>query len=278
MAGDPTIDTPPPFITLRAGGAPSPIVISVPHAGRFYPTGIDRDRAVSWSVLHDLEDRYADRLIQPAVADGAVAIVATHARAWIDLNRAAEDRETSPSSPHGKAGLGLVPQRLGGRNLWRRMASDEAIDARVAALHRPYHEAVSSALAAAHARHGIALLIDCHSMPPIVTRDPPRLVVGDRHGTTAADWIAENLVEAARSHGLTAARNRPYAGAYGLARHSDPKRNIHAIQLEFDRSLYLDGALREPSDGLTATSGLLAQLCRAALRPDRSESFPQAAE
>jgi len=278
MAGDPMLDTPPPFVRLGPATAVSPLVIAVPHAGRFYPAPIDRERAVAWSVLHDLEDRYADRLITGAVAEGAVAIVATHARAWIDLNRAADDREGSPASPHGRAGLGLIPQRLGGRPLWRHMPDDAAIDARVEALHRPYHQAVSLALADARARHGFAILIDCHSMPPIAGESPPRLVIGDRHGTSTAPWVVERLTDAAQAFELHPARNRPYAGAYGLTRHGSPRDDVHAVQLEFDRRLYLDAMLREPSPALDATADLFAGLCRTILPSGRSETFPLAAE
>ena len=39
-----------------------------------------------------------------------------------------------------------------------------------------------------------------------------------------------------------------------------PKRNVHAIQVEFDRSLYLDAALDAPGAGLADTAYLLRDM------------------
>jgi N-formylglutamate amidohydrolase len=60
-------------------------------------------------------------------------------------------------------------------------------------------------------------------------------------------------------------RNAPYAGAHILARHGRPDRACHAVQLEFDRRLYLDAGLSEPSAGLATARMLLARLAKAAL-------------
>jgi N-formylglutamate amidohydrolase len=72
-----------------------------------------------------------------------------------------------------------------------------------------------------------------------------------------------------KSHGFTAALNHPYAGDYILRRHAKPRANIHAIQLEVDRSLYLDADLRQPGPGIERLqlliSGLLEALADEAL-------------
>lgn len=267
MSGAPPPDplAPPPFLERLPDAAGLPVVISVPHAGRFYPPEIDGRRAVGWQQLRDLEDRYADRLIGPAVAAGATAIVATHARAWIDLNRAPGDRPDRPESPHGRAGLGVIPLRLGGRALWRAIPDAEDVAARVEALHRPYHAAIGAALSATRRRFGHALLIDCHSMPPIASGPgrAARIVIGDRHGASARADIVMAIEAAAARAEVPALRNTPYAGAYTIDAHSDPERGLHAVQLEFDRSLYLEPGLREPGARLPAIADLLGELCRA---------------
>ena len=52
-------------------------------------------------------------------------------------------------------------------------------------------------------------------------------------------------------------------GGYTLERHGRPGAGFHALQLEFDRSLYLDAALRQPGDGLDAAAQLLADIVAA---------------
>ena len=62
--------------------------------------------------------------------------------------------------------------------------------------------------------------------------------------------------------GARAAHNRPYAGGYALERHAAPRRGIHALQLEVDRSSYLDEDLREVGPGFATTATLVATLVR----------------
>jgi N-formylglutamate amidohydrolase len=268
---------PPPFLKLTPPVAPVPLVIAVGHAGRFYPSALDQERAVAWETLHELEDRFADRLIGGAVAAGATAIIATHARGWIDLNRAEQDTD---ASPHARAGLGIVPQRLAGRPLWRRPTPAAWIAERIETSHRPYHDAIAAALRDAVDRHGHALLVDCHSMPPILVGSSrgAQIVIGDRHGVTAAPRIPASILEAARREGHHAARNAPYAGAHTIERHADPANGIHAVQIETDRRLYLDASLREPSDGLGTARRLFARLCAAGVMALEAEPQRFAAE
>jgi len=249
-------------------------VLSVPHAGRFYPPAIMADCAVPLATLEELEDRHADLLVTRAVAEGAVAIVARVARAWIDLNRGEEDRDPAPgsgipASARSRSGLGLIPRRIGRRELWCAAPSPASIDARLATVHRPYHEAVAQALAEACRHHGHAVLIDCHSMPPLSGARAPRVVIGDRHGRMAAQGLAALLAQHVREAGFRAAINAPYAGAHGITRHGDPARGIHAVQVEIDRTLYLRADMRSISDGLGQTQALLASLGRQAVAATR---------
>lgn len=229
----------------------SPVVVSVPHAGREYPLSLRAALRGSLDTLLPLEDRLVDRVALAARSDETL-LVARRARAWIDLNRAEHERDPrvdegadATAAPYlsakVKSGLGLVPRRASGTaDLWRRRWSAEEIAARLDADHRPYHHALGCALAAAHARFGIAVLIDLHSMPPLPGTAPAAVVIGDRFGRSASGQIIARIEATARAHALRAAFNAPYAGGYILERHAAPARNVHAVQIELDRALYLD--------------------------------------
>ncbi|MBX3594596.1 N-formylglutamate amidohydrolase [Sphingomonas sp.] len=259
----------PPYDRHGPAEPASPVVLSVPHAGRDYPLALRAALRVAPATLIALEDRHADTLA--LAARGAETLfVATRPRAWIDLNRAETERdprvdEGADPIPDGamslklRSGLGLIPRRVGGADLWRRRFSDEEVRARIGKDHRPYHAALADALAAARARFGVAVLIDVHSMPPLA-RGGARLVIGDRFGRAAATRFVSRIEASAHSAGVRTALNTPYAGGYVLARHADPGTNIHAIQLEFDRSLYLDRRQREPGAGFDATVALLRRV------------------
>lgn len=262
------------FERLGPAFAATPLVMAVPHAGRLYPDELIADSAVLPSQLEELEDRHADLLIGRPVMHGAVAFVARGARAWIDLNRAEEDLDPilrdppgsgPPATARARSGLGLIPRRIGRRDLWRRGPSPADASARIADVHRPYHAAIAGALDDALARHGYAVLLDCHSMPPLSGLRPARIVIGDRHGKTAAAGMAARLAAVARSEGYTAALNAPYAGAHGIECHGRPKDGVHAIQIEVDRSLYLMRDMRTVSAGLDAVRSLIGVLARSAI-------------
>ena len=44
-------------------------------------------------------------------------------------------------------------------------------------------------------------------------------------------------------------RNKPYAGGYITERYGRPRNNVHAIQIELNRSLYADEASLLPHHG-----------------------------
>lgn len=123
---------------------------------------------------------------------------------------------------------------------------------RIVAAHRPYHAQLATLLEVTRARFGIAVLLDLHSMPPIAG-SRTRIVIGDRFGRAAGSRFVRRVEEAVGSAGLSHARNAPYAGGHILERHGHPREGIHAIQLEIDRSLYLDPRFDQLGSGFEAT-------------------------
>lgn len=255
-----------------------PVLLSVPHAGRDYPADVYDALRLHPGALVRLEDRYADLLARRSIQLGQPVIMANRARAWIDLNRDEQDidaemvqgavRADYPApGVKQRGGLGLIPRRLlGDGDLWKRQFTRAEVEHRITSLHQPYHEAINEVLERMRQRFGVAILLDLHSMPPIrsaVTGPAPQFVIGDRFGKSAASQYAELLMSRLQAHGFLAALNHPYAGAYILRRHAKPRANIHAIQLEVDRSLYLDPDLRQPGAGLPRLSALIPALVTA---------------
>ncbi|MEG3163017.1 N-formylglutamate amidohydrolase [Sphingomonas sp. PB2P19] len=261
----------------RTGALPpaSPVVMSVPHAGRDYPAALRQALRVPLATVLPLEDRHIDAVAR-AARTVETLIVQDRARAWIDLNRSEDERdpkvdEGAPpralvhQSAKLRSGLGLVPRRASGAgDLWGRRFADADVMRRIADDHRPYHAALSQALAAARTRFGVAVLLDVHSMPPLGTPgSAARIVLGDRFGHSADARFVARLEAEGTGSGHATALNAPYAGGHILERHADPAGGIHAIQLEFDRSLYLDRRLDAPGTGFADTAALLGRMLAA---------------
>lgn len=282
--------------------SPIPVLIAVPHAGRAYPGSLlERMRNPGFAALR-LEDRFVDRLAEGiAEQTGATLLVAHAPRAMIDLNRAADDidwdmfgrgapEDVGSYTPgRARSGLGLIPRRLPGLGeLWKRRHDEADLQARIAGIHEPYHACLAETLADLRDRWGAALLLDLHSMPPLSLRGghaTPEFVLGDRFGSTCHGVLIGSAFNYFAEMRRGTAHNRPYAGGYVLERHGDPAQGLHAVQLEIDRSSYLDPRLIEPGAGFAAMVHLLSGLVRrlaqevAALgSPDTGASWVEAAE
>jgi N-formylglutamate amidohydrolase len=269
-----------PFFRIGPERPASPVILSVPHAGRDYGPHLLNAARLGKEVLETLEDRLVDRLIWRATALGMTAFVARAPRLEIDLNR--EEREIDPSliappppsgtliqSARTRGGLGLIPSRITGSGpIWRERIPRTELERRIGRIHQPYHAALADALAAARARFGEAVLLDCHSMPPRHRPDndgnrPAAIVFGDRHGTTISADLLDAAMTASRATGYRTAANAPYAGGYIVGRHGQPRTGVHAVQIEIDRSAYLDANLRTPGPGFEAMARLIAGVAQA---------------
>jgi len=268
----------PPFFRIGPERPVSPVILSVPHAGRDYRPALLRAARLPQAALETLEDRLVDRLVWRATANGATAFVARAPRAEIDLNR--DEREIDPSqiapplpaaglvqSARTRGGIGLVPSRITGLGpIWRERISRAELDRRIDSVHRPYHAALEAALGHARIRFGGAILLDCHSMPPRPRGEGANgatVIFGDRHGTTISADLLDAAVAAARALGYRTACNAPYAGGYVVGRHGRPQRGVHALQIELDRALYLDRDLRAPGPGFEGACRLIAAVAGA---------------
>lgn len=259
---------------LIAPARPSPVILSVPHAGRLWSARMAALLRVAPDRLLPLEDRYADLIAGDAAKSGAAVIVARMPRGWIDLNRAEQDIDATMIDPPGergrtpslkvRGGLGLIPRRLAGvGDIWRGGITRDDLDQRIATVHRPYHEAIQAMIGERRRAFGCAVLIDLHSMPPLVGSDA-RIVIGDRFGRTAAGRFSARLRAECEAAGLTVAENSPYAGGHLIERHGDPRDGVHALQIEVDRSLYLKPGLVDPDrDAVARLRAMIARACLA---------------
>lgn len=200
--------------------------------------------------LRSAEDALVDRLIGTAAAARGVAVLCGGvSRAYVDLNRDPDELDPllieavddGPVSPRVAAGYGVIPRLTGdGRPLYARRLSRAEADARIAAHHAPYHARLDARMRAAREAYGRAVLVDWHSMPPSRDPDPPRVVIGDRHGESCSPGLTRRLQALFEAEGWKTALNAPYAGGWSTVRWGRPSDGFEAVQIELDRGLYLD--------------------------------------
>lgn len=246
-----------------------PVVMASPHSGRDYPPAFLAASRLSMAQLRRAEDPLVDALLA-GITDVPV-LTARHGRAFLDLNRADDELDpamfdaplpvTARQTERVGAGLGVLPRVAAqGLDIYRRRMAPSEAEARLAALHRPWHAHIAELLARARARHGFAILIDCHSMPQPSGVLPPQIVLGDRYGLSASPELVLLIETHFAAAGWRVVRNTPYAGGYTTAFHGAPDVCIHAVQIEIDRSLYVDTQRMTPTAGFTAVAAAMAGL------------------
>ena len=263
------VESEPPFVVRRPAGAlASPLVFASPHSGRLYPAGLMAASQLDALAIRRSEDALVDQLVLGGLEVGASLICAAFARAYIDVNR--EPYELDPGmfedelpdfargcSPRVAAGLGSIARIVGeGQEIYDRKLTFAEARSRIEAIHEPYHAALKALVEQAQAGYGAALLVDWHSMPAAaarpVGRDGCDVVLGDRFGSSCAARVIDAVEAAFSDLGYRVSRNTPYAGGYTTEAYGRPLAGSHSLQVELNRSLYLDEASLEPHAGYEA--------------------------
>lgn len=259
---------------------PTPLVFASPHSGRHYPAEMLAAAAVEADALRQSEDAFVDALIAPSARAGAAVITARYGRAWMDLNREPWELDQTMFSDdlpafaqvrtaRVAAGLGAIARLAGeGREIYARKLTFAEASARVEGTHRPYHQALGELLTRARAAHGLAVLIDWHSMPEAAARTAvtPRhgkgcdIVLGDRFGAACTRKLTDLVEKELEGMGYRVARNAPYAGGYTTEHYGRPAERTHALQIEISRALYLNEETLEPTGGLAKLTADIGRL------------------
>lgn len=245
-----------PYRLRRPEKRTSFVVFSSPHSGCEYPTEMLERSVLSPQALRSSEDAYVDRLFEDTPNYGAAFLNAIYPRAWVDLNRRSDELDPALiESVLGRglnarvlSGLGVIPRVVaGGRAIYSGKLTRAEADLRVAQVWQPYHLMLETLLRETKALFGQVLLVDCHSMPREALKQAktstgarPEIVIGDRYGASASGALVDGIEAAFRAEGFEVLRNVPFAGAYISQHYGRPAQRQHCVQIEVDRSLYMD--------------------------------------
>lgn len=255
----------PPFVVRTPPLQTGPFVFCSPHSGSIYPDSFIAQSRLTPLSLRKSEDCFVDELFAPVAAVGAPLLAARFPRAFLDVNR--EPYELDPELFDGPlpdfantqsvrvaGGLGTIARIVAdGEEIYRRRLPLNSGLARIEQLYIPFHAALFDLIEQTRRRFGYAILIDCHSMPSASMAPAggprPDIVLGDRFGASADCRITRFLKEALTGLGYEVHMNRPYAGGYITEHYGRPAREMHAVQIEINRGLYLDEHTLQPTTG-----------------------------
>ena len=246
-----------------------PVVASSPHSGRRYAQDFLNSSRLDHLAIRRSEDAFVDDLIAGLPDHGIPTVAALFPRAFVDPNR--EPYELDPAmfdaplprwvnsrSPRVKTGLGTVPRVVaGGAEISRGKLAPQEAEARIKQCYVPYHDALVALIEETRRTFGSACLVDCHSMPSAGndgSRQKADVVIGDRFGASCDRSVTAAATAALRDLGLTVRRNDPYPGGFITEHYGRPDHDVHALQFEFNRALYMnEQTMRRIGKGMEST-------------------------
>ncbi|WP_371347347.1 N-formylglutamate amidohydrolase [Ancylobacter sp. IITR112] len=263
----------PAFEIVQPASLRAPFLFNSPHSGVVYPRAFVEQSRLDLPVLRRSEDSFVDRLFGEVTRFGMGFMRAHFPRCYLDVNR--EPYELDPRMFEGRlpsyantrsmrvaGGLGTIARIVGeAQEIYgRRIPVDEAI-ARIESLYKPYHRSLRQLMAQMQRSFGVAVLVDCHSMPSGCQRDGRiDIVIGDRYGTSCAGIIPDTIEAELRRRGYSVVRNKPYAGGFITEHYGNPASGMHAVQIEINRALYMHEASYQPSENFALVQNDLLEV------------------
>jgi N-formylglutamate amidohydrolase len=244
-----------------------PMVVASPHSGRDYPKAFLAAARLDPHTLRRSEDGFVDQIFGRAPEKGVPLLRALFPRAFLDVNREAFELDpdmfddalpgwVNTRSPRVVAGLGTIARIVAqGKDIYRgKLRFAEAVD-RVERCYTPYHTALRRLVDETRTAFGRVILLDAHSMPSQGASRTPGgravdVVLGDCYGSACAAALTEAAEQWLIGRGYAVARNTPYAGGFTTRHYGRPRAGIHALQIELNRSIYMDEATLSPTRDL----------------------------
>ncbi len=248
-----------------------PIVLSSPHSGRDFPQEFLQNSCRSESELRSSEDSFVDALIIDASNAGIPLISMNIPRTFVDVNRDKIEIDDSmffdkvPSvdavgSRRCRVGLGVI-HRIVAQNkpIYDGLISYQEVLERIKFVYEPYHKRLKQLIDKCQKKFGFCLLVDCHSMPSKICNimnevKPVEFCISNLFDESCPEQISQFIGSLLSQKGYRVEFNRPYAGAFITFNYCQPRKNIHTLQLEINRSLYMDEFVYKKNDNFQTIS------------------------
>lgn len=222
----------------------SPVILGQPHGGTFVPSDIMGRLSAHGRSLGDT-DWHINRLYD-GLLPGATVVQANFHRYVIDANR----DPTGVSLYPGQNTTTLCPKTdFDSAPIWAYGQAPDAdeVETRRLAWHAPYHTALIEQLERVRARHGVAILYDCHSIrsdiPFLFDGTLPAISIGTNESATCAAAVEyETMAVVRTANEYDHVLNGRFKGGWTTRHYGQPDKNFHAIQVELAQRTYMDEA------------------------------------
>ncbi|TAE69890.1 MAG: N-formylglutamate deformylase [Bacteroidetes bacterium] len=231
-----------PYTIIEPKTNKVPILLSIPHVGTFFPDNIKKDIKPEKINTIDDTDFDLDKLYSFVSEMGVTIIKANYHRWVIDLNRTPDSQ---PLYRDGRVITDLVPftDFLGDSLYLQNTPDKQEIENRKQQYFYPYHQKIQEILDKFVAEFGKSMLYDAHSIrryvPSIRKEAFSDIILGDNDETSADKKLIEIAVKhLSKNYSFT--HNTPFKGGFITRNFGNPLQNIHALQVERSKDIYMN--------------------------------------
>ncbi len=228
-----------PFV-VRSGSIP--LLVSIPHNGSYIPAEI-ADRMTVYGQRSVDTDWFLDRLYDIPELATSSSLIAEFSRYMVDLNRPMDDEPLY----HGQGVTGLIPEFcFDGNPIYRSQTpGPDEFEIRIDQIWKPYHRWLQSELDRLRDAHGVAVVVDAHSIKSVVPRlfdgVLPDFSIGTNHHRSCDATLTAAVGRAlSKQRRYTHVINGRFIGGYITRHYGDPLNNVHALQIELSQATYMN--------------------------------------
>jgi N-formylglutamate deformylase len=231
-----------------------PFFVSIPHSGEQVPDLTPWLKSLPEEILMSDVDRYVDLLYKPSLESLEIPSQQTSWHRYaVDLNRIPTDIDASSVMGAPKLegthydGYHWVMTKNEVRLLPAPMGP-ETHQELTQLIYEPFHAGVRNHYSFFKSKNFKNVFhLDAHSMPSLGTRlhrDPGEtradVVISDCLGKSCSPKYRDLVIAAYATSGFKVGYNWPYMGGRVTEQYGLPDRGQHAIQVELNRSVYMD--------------------------------------
>ena len=233
-----------------------PIVLSSPHAGNLFPKEFLENSVLTKSELRSSEDSFVTELVKEASNAGIPLLSLNISRTFIDVNRDKIEldetmffdapKNNDINSRRCRVGLGVLHRVVyHNKNIYDGLLSYKEALERINNVYDPYHKRLKQLVDKCVRKFGFCLLLDCHSMPSMICNIMNEskaldFCICNLFDESCPTEISQNFYNSLANQDIRVEFNKPYAGAFITFNYCQPRKNIYTLQLEINRSIYMD--------------------------------------
>ncbi len=232
----------------------NPVLLTVPHAGDFYPNIFIQNLKLKLNKVRKIEDFQSNRILDLMDFESADVIIAKCSRVVVDLNRSRNaidndmfiNRVNSQQIDEKKMisfGLGVFPKIILSENIFKNKLPVSYANFILENFYDPFHKILSNQINKLLSIFGVCYHFDLHTMPSNALKrfkKKPDIVLGNNHGRSSSNKLIDHMRKNFENNGLIVQLNNPYAGGFITRNYGNPTKGVETIQIEVNRSLYMN--------------------------------------